>query len=241
MRLPNRGDGFVRALPYDDTAYGMQIVVQALQEAAVSVARSHPHGAALRIGDLSAPGGGLHPRHKSHRSGRDVDVMLYLTQMDGRSAPGDGRRRIDRFGVARLGRRSQSRRDAATTTSDLQRFDVVRNWHFVRTLLLNDRALVQWIFCSQGIKSLLLRHAVTHETSADAIFRATWVLHQPSHGNPHSDHFHIRVGCTAADRSLGCQDAGPIWPWMRDTTDKAMTAGDRLDDAVIVQLLRPLE
>ena len=36
------------------------------------------------------------------------------------------------------------------------------------------------------------------------LVRAAYVLHQPSSGNPHRDHFHVRIRCTAQERAAGC-------------------------------------
>ncbi len=234
VALPDRGDGFVRARPGEDTRWGTPQTVGALERAAASVWRTYPGGAPLRIGDLSYRDGGRHPRHRSHRSGRDVDIIFYATDAAGRSTRGRGWLAFDRFGVARetvaLG--------GGEPTNDLFFFDDARNWHLVRALLLDPEANVQWIFCSRGVKSRLLAYAIAHEQDAEAIFRAAWVLHQPSSGNPHADHFHIRFACTAEERAMGCWDRGPIWPWMRQAVEKPL---DRtplpLDDHGLMQAL----
>ena len=62
------------------------------------------------------------------------------------------------------------------------------------------------------------------------------VLHQPRRAHPHDDHFHIRIGCGAEQRALGCQDRGPIWPWWTDEAIKNET-NDPLDDAALVHAL----
>lgn len=234
VALPNSGDGFVRARPGEDTRWGTPQTVSSLTAAAASVARTYPGGEPLRIGDLSYPNGGRHPRHRSHRSGRDVDVIFYVTDAAGRSTRGRGWLSFDRFGVARetisLG--------GDAPTNDLFFFDEARNWHFVRTLLLDPEANVQWIFCSRGVKTRLLSYAIAHEENPDAIFRAAWVLHQPSSGNPHSDHFHIRFSCTAEERALGCWDRGPLWPWIRHDVEKpAHAEATPLDDAALLRAL----
>lgn len=137
---------------------------------------------------------------------------------------------FDRFGTGR---------DAVegTPANDLVMFDVARNWHLVRTLVLDAKARVQWIFCSRGIKHQLLRYAMAYETSSEALFRASWVLHQPSQGRPHSDHFHIRVLCGPEQRALGCRDRAPIWPWLRKNGTKPAGGLIALDDETAVHAL----
>ena len=99
-------------------------------------------------------------------------------------------------------------------------FDEARNWHLVRTLVLDDEARVKWLFCSNHVKARLLRYAARHEPSAKAVARATWVLHQPGRGDPHADHFHLRVGCGPVERKLGCSEQAPHWPWLSDPASK---------------------
>lgn len=202
VSLPDRGEGFVRGRPGEETRFGTRRLVDAISAAASAVSRAFPGGASLRVGDLSSPSGGEHARHASHRTGRDADLVFFLTDLDGRSIEGRAAA-FDRHGIARA------------ESGDLVRFDVARNWELVRTLLLDRDARVQWIFCSHGVKSMLLRYAAEHETDPDALARATVVLHQPSRGRPHDDHFHVRVLCGPDDVASGCRDQGPHWTWLR--------------------------
>ena len=95
---------------------------------------------------------------------------------------------------------------------------------------------MQWIFCSAGVKARLLEHAIANEPSRAIVFRAAWVLHQPTRALPHDDHFHVRVGCGAEQRALGCRDRGPMWPWWSDDALKRDTH-ESMDDAALVRAL----
>jgi penicillin-insensitive murein endopeptidase len=242
-KLALRGEGFVLARPTDPTRFGTQTLVGALSRAFASVAKHFPGTPPMRVGDLSYPQGGQHPRHGSHRSGRDADLIFHATDAAGMPISGSGFLAYDRFGVARapsptseLGLPSPPA--SLTAARRPLMFDVARNWHFVRTLLLDDASLVQWLFCSRGIKALLLRYAAQHEPEPEALLRAASALHQPSQGRPHDDHFHIRVLCTAEESSAGCTDYGPVWPWLRDRVEKIGPGdGEALDDATLVRLL----
>jgi penicillin-insensitive murein endopeptidase len=205
--LPNRGVGYERLRPNDDTRYGTTTLLDAIQRAAKSVEESFPGGPPLRIGDLSRPRGGSHPRHRSHRSGRDADLLFFARDAGGLPVVNAGWPSFDSLG--------QSRTPAAVVW-----FDEARNWHLVRSLVMDEHARVKWIFCSNELKARLLRYAVRHEPSADAVLRATWILHQPSHGDDHDDHFHVRVGCSRAERQLGCREDPPHWPWLSDPARK---------------------
>lgn len=231
VALPERGRGYVRARPGDDTRWGNAVLTRTLTKAAEAVADAFPGTRPLRVGDLSWRFGGRHPRHGSHRSGRDADVLFYAVDGAGGPVRGLGFYAYDRHGMAHVGA-------AAGPDRGLRFFDDARNWQLVRTMLLDEAARVQWIFCSNGIKSRLLRYAAAHEPSPDALFRAAWVLHEPSRGRRHDDHFHIRVLCSAEERARGCRDRGPIWPWLRKESEKpAGTAGATLSDEKLVEAL----
>jgi len=236
VRFADQGDGFVRARPGEATRFATPTMHASLTRAAASVAETYPGGAPLRVGDISSPGGGRHPRHGSHRSGRDVDVIFYVTDASGHAVRGRGWLAFDRFGVAR----ETDTPEGLTPSDALFFFDDARNWHFVRTLLLDESARVQWIFCSRGVKSRLLAYAIANEPDPRAIYRATWVLHQPSSGHPHHDHFHVRMGCTPEERAAGCWQRGPVWPWIRGEEGEKPSLGETasgLSDAELVEAL----
>lgn len=232
--LAQRGPGYVLARPTDPTRFGNATLLGALGRAFTSVHTRFPGTPPMRVGDLSYRSGGKHSRHGSHRSGRDADVIFHATDAAGVPVPGSGFLAFDRYGVAR----APSSPDAPASLDQPIVFDVARNWHFVRTLLMDDASLTQWIFCSRGVKALLLQYAILHEPDPEALMRAATVLHQPSEGRPHDDHFHIRVLCSAEERALGCEEYGPVWPWLRDSVEWVGTGDpEELDDRALVRLL----
>jgi penicillin-insensitive murein endopeptidase len=62
-----------------ERAWGTAETVQFLSYAIERVNEGYPETPVLYIGDLSKPEGGFVKRHKSHQSGRDVDVGYYYT------------------------------------------------------------------------------------------------------------------------------------------------------------------
>jgi len=235
VAMPDRGEGFVRARPGEPTRYGTPRLVSALSRSFTAVADRYPGTAPMRVGDLSSPMGGRHHRHGSHRSGRDVDVLFYMTDPSGRSLTGRGWLAYNRFGFA------VERREEAPS-GGLFLFDDARNWHFLRTLLLDEAAAVQWLFVSRGVKARLLRYGMAHERDARVLTRAATVLHQPLRASPHDDHFHVRVLCTADERAAGCRERGPIWPWLRDREKGSVLPGEPLDDEALIEAINaPIE
>jgi len=206
--------GFVLARPADDTRWGTPAMIGMLERAARRVRNAFPGGSPLRVGDVSA-------RYRSHRSGRDVDELFFLATIDGLDLPSSGFFAFDRRGLSRAGEGAKA---------NFASLDVPRNWELVRALLADPEALVQWIFCADGIKARLLAYAAAVERDPQLLVRAAYVLHEPSYGNPHDDHFHVRIACSARDRALGCIDDGPIWPWLRNDHEKTLIAPGAPDD-----------
>jgi penicillin-insensitive murein endopeptidase len=150
--------------------------------------------------------------------------LFYLLDDHGLSIPGSGFFAFDERGVGQYEGRQAF-------------FDTARNWSLVRSLLADERALVQWIFCADGIKARLLQYAAEHERDPRVLLRAAYVLHQPSAGNPHRDHFHVRIACSGDERARRCIDDGPTWPWWRNEHEKPSWEGPGNDDRTLLQAL----
>ncbi len=224
--LPEQGAGYVRLRPQSAERYGTTSLVKAVERAAASVASALPGGGALRVGDLSSLRGGRQARHVSHRTGRDADLFFYRLAADGHVAPPGRPLPFNGLGLAIAPR-------------GVVRFDDARNWHLVRSLLLDPKARVQWLFCSNAIKARLLRYASQMEPSSRALARAAWVLHEPPNVDAHADHFHVRVACSAREKTLGCIDGAPQWSWLYDVSGKldAAPSASLTDDRLTTLLL----
>jgi hypothetical protein len=72
----DEGDGIHLRRP--QRAYGEPHVVEYVRRAVAEVRALYPDVPTLAIGDLSSEHGGALPGHRSHQSGRDVDVGFYF-------------------------------------------------------------------------------------------------------------------------------------------------------------------
>jgi penicillin-insensitive murein endopeptidase len=229
-RVPERAPGFsvFRTEAEGGQLHTTRRLRDAVVESAARVARLAPGGAELVVGDFSAPFGGRIERHRSHRNGRDVDLLFFaIDRGTGRPARAPGFVRYDREGNPR-------ERDATV------RMDFERNWLLVESLVREDRFGVIYVFVAEWLKQALLRWARARERDPRLIERAERVMHQPGDAAPHDDHFHVRVACTTDERLRGCVDSGPRAWWLERAFGKLDAApADDSDHAWGVA--RPLE
>ncbi len=196
------GDHLRFKSPDTDHHHGTDELVRALASAAERVWERLP-GARLTVGDLSRPAGGRFRPHRSHQSGRDVDVGFYIVDLEGH--PVDASRFLD-FGPLGTTRREPT-----------WRFDDARNWHLVAHLLTQTDAPVQYMFVSRELRRRLLAEGARQGAEPEILARAAEVLYQPPRGGRHRDHFHVRVYCDVHDRPR-CRDDGPHHPWLRGSS-----------------------
>jgi penicillin-insensitive murein endopeptidase len=201
--LPVRGPGFVRYRPQSSHYFGRPRLVHALEDAAQSVARLAPGGAPLSIGDLSAKTGGRIPGHDSHRSGRDVDLLILVTTPGGASVPSPGFVRFEGDGLARV-----------DGSPDYVRVDVEREWLLLRSLLTSPEIGVQFMFVCHELEALLIDHARALGEPDSLVWQAETVMLEPSDSLRHDDHVHLRIACSPEEAVAGCSGGGPRWQWL---------------------------
>jgi penicillin-insensitive murein endopeptidase len=239
VELPLEGDGY--AVPARWRArhsnYGTEELVGVVVRAARAVDRARPGGTAA-IGDLSRRSGGGSVEHKSHQSGRDVDVFFYSVDRAGAAVP-PGEAMI-RYGVEGQAVRWSPAHGFAAPNAPVPavRFDAARNWAFVRALLMDEDAEVEWIFIQHDLAALLLRTATVAGEDPALVARAAFILHEPTDSEPHDDHMHVRLYCDAGDRRLGCVDRGPV-RWLKKGW-KYMAAPFGRDDGLDARVAREL-
>jgi penicillin-insensitive murein endopeptidase len=194
--------------------YGTVEVVRTLVEAGRRVDLALG-GLPVTINDLSLEAGGPIPHHRSHQSGRDVDVLFYQLGPDGEPIESVGAF-FDPSGNAVDFRELADPGDDVALTLDLP-----RNWAFLRALIESKHAELQNIYLAEHLRNLLLAHARGIDAPAATIERFEALTCQPSY--PHDDHFHFRFFCTPEDIAGGCRDSMPIYPWQRQRLAEAGT------------------
>jgi len=197
VRLPDHGDGYFTRDRWKDrnNRYGTQELVGLLQAVARRVNASA--GPRLVVADLSGRGGGpVLTWHRSHQSGRDVDLVYFVLDKDGKPFEADTMREFHPDGTARDGTGV--------------RVDFPRTWRLVRELLTAHEATVQYIFMFGPFAEKLAEHATKIGEPEALIARARKAMRQPGDSAKHDDHMHVRIYCPKADRAYGCQDLGPL-------------------------------
>ncbi|AKV02788.1 hypothetical protein AKJ09_09451 [Labilithrix luteola] len=222
----------LRCLRDNDRHYAIGRFVATIDRAAKDVAKKRP-GARLTVGDLSAKSGGHISSHSSHRSGRDADLLLYMTTLDGVPVPNPDFVHVGPDGLA-----------WDPVQHRYLRFDVEREWLLVKTLLEDPEARIQWLFVSKPVKAMLLEWARARGESGETMARALDVLVQPSPpAQNHDDHIHVRTACTPEELRRGCEDSGPTRPWLAALDTKAVTSDIPVDNTreLLEAITRPID
>ncbi|NNE20695.1 MAG: hypothetical protein HKN10_19675 [Myxococcales bacterium] len=211
--LPLRAPG-LRFNPGRDprARYGTVEVVRALVRAGARVQQGLG-GLPVTVNDLSYERGGPIPHHRSHQSGRDVDVLFYQLGPDGNPIESVGAF-FDPDGVG------VDFRDLADPNDDIiLQLDLARTWLFLRALIEDGDAQLQQIFVAEHLRTLLLEHARSKDEPSKTVTRFAAMSCQPSY--PHDDHFHFRFYCALDDIAEGCRDSAPLYPWRRRRLERA--------------------
>jgi penicillin-insensitive murein endopeptidase len=214
----------LRWLRDNDRHWATARLAGAVERAAAEVARERP-GAALTVGDASTrTGGGPLAPHLSHRSGVDVDLLLYVATLEG--AP------VDSPGFVHFGADGLARDDAHDRWL---RLDVEREWLLVRALLEDPEARVQWLFVSDVVQALLVDWALARGESLETVRRARETMLQPKPGGIHDDHVHVRIACSPDETATGCEAVGPRRRWLT----YGLPPAEDDDEALALALMAP--
>lgn len=160
-------------------AYGTQRVVNLLYAAGADVQARWPDAPDLIVGSLSLRNGGRMRPHRSHQSGRDVDLTYYHR----------GNVALSEF---------------FTMTPDV--LDAVKNWHLYKTLI--DSGEVQFIFVDYALQEVLYEYALSigyTPEELEPLFQYPRGRNVPvgiiRHARGHAHHAHIRFICGPQDQN----------------------------------------
>ncbi len=209
VRLPDRGDGYF--VPPEWARRGLRYGTDELVSAIVYTGRdlqAKLPGAKLSVADLSLPSGGASRWHRSHQTGRDVDLIFVARSGTGAPVLAERMWRYDEDGQA-LPPAGGPVISEGDSTPDVF-FDDAANWVVVRALIENPSAEVQYIFIADWLRQRILDHAEQNGEPEALVRAASSLLHQPNDSLAHDDHMHVRVLCAANDIGYGCRDQGPL-------------------------------
>ncbi len=138
-------------------------------------AKLQPDGPPILVGNISARRGGPLEPHKTHQSGRDVDLS-YIARWDGKER-------------------------VVWQKMNAHNLDVTKTWALIK--LLVKHADVEMMFIDRAIQKLLLRDALHNGTLKRELLRK-WLEVAPGatvgktlirHVAGHDDHLHVRFAC----------------------------------------------
>ncbi|MBN2722477.1 MAG: penicillin-insensitive murein endopeptidase [Deltaproteobacteria bacterium] len=179
-KIPVRGKGYM-VLPRTIKRghyYGTSALINLIRDTASRISKSYP-GSKLTVGDLSRSTGGFAPGHRSHQSGRDVDLGFYILSTKHHY-------RVIKDNFPRFNNIARGVGPYKNLILDLE-----RNWELVE-LLTKHPSNVIMIIVSKEIKSLLLNYAQAVARPPATIAKAKRLM---VYAPWHEDHFHVRIGC----------------------------------------------
>jgi LysM repeat protein len=147
-----------------ENAWGTRETIAYVKAALDEINALFPDTPTISIGDLSRKDGGHFRPHKSHQSGRDIDLGFFYV---------DGPNRHFQAGDAR-------------------NMDIPRNWALVRALIV--RTDVQMILVDKRIQKILYTYALSIGEDPewlDSIFKAGRAS-IVKHARRHRGHYHVR-------------------------------------------------
>lgn len=167
--------------------FGLPALVGLLERSSKRLAARFA-GLTLHVGDLSRREGGEIAGHKSHESGRDADVAFLFVGPNGESVSPAEFLTVNDKGLA--------------VENQSWRFDDARNWALVEAWVTDPGARVEHIFVAAAVRARLLAYARSRGTFLPVLHRAAMAMKQPSAGQVHDDHFHVRIACPAGQRRI---------------------------------------
>ncbi len=159
-------------------SYATEETAEHITRAFDAVLAAHPRSPRTRVHDLSLPEGGPMDDHRSHQSGRDVDIIYYQRRCPGRVCP-----------------------FRTVAPSEL---DVARTWTLLEHWLRAGTA--ELVFVDHALQAPLYEHARAQGATRGQLSR--WFQYPRPPGEPvgvirhfpnHRNHVHVRFVCPEGD------------------------------------------
>ncbi|MBP7866525.1 MAG: penicillin-insensitive murein endopeptidase [Acidobacteria bacterium] len=153
----------------EDRTWGTPETIAAIRFAVAKVHQEFPGTPDILVGDISRENGGRLGTHKSHQSGRDVDLSYY---------PSDGSDRQFFF------------------NANEKNMDVPRTWKLIEGLMADDKT--QYIFIDRSVQKVLYKYVRDElqlpEDELQSIFGAVSRSKSAKirHARGHKNHIHVR-------------------------------------------------
>ncbi len=161
-----------------ERAWATEETIEHLLGAFDEVRRQHPDAPRVRVHDLSLPGGGPIDDHRSHQSGRDVDITYYQRRCSDEGCP---------LGPVRP-----------------RRLALGPQWTLIAHLIRSGA--VQIMFIDYGLQEVLYNYARRHGATPQEL--NDWFQYPRGRRSPmgiirhfpnHYDHVHVRFACPEGD------------------------------------------
>ena len=175
------GRGYYRRRPH--LAWGTNETISSLRQAIEKVRAKHKGVHDVAVGDISSEHGGKLRGHKSHQSGRDVDLGLYF-------------------------KKQRKKGPRAFISANRHKIDHAPNWTLLEALVSKSRksSLVNYVFLDYGVQKDLYQWAKKKGVKQQTL---DWMFQYPRgrramrgiirHEPGHADHYHIRFKCPPDD------------------------------------------
>jgi murein endopeptidase len=163
MQCP-AGDGTQYTVVTPSKAFATAETIEYVLTAIRRVVELHPHAPPLRINNMSGPDGGYLRPHRSHQTGRDVDLAFYY--------PGTA--------------------DPIRMRAREKAIDPALNWELIKSLVLLTDVEVIWV--DYRVQKVIYDYALSigeHRDWLDSLFNAG-PKSLIKHARRHRDHFHVR-------------------------------------------------
>ncbi len=170
LRLWNGSDIHAHATPQ---------LLRVLGRAAERVRATHP-GSAVVVHALSAEKGGAIRGKRSHRTGRDADIVLLARDAAGKPTIA---KKLAHYGA-----------DGRSRGESLQ-FDDERNWALLDALVHDRDGTVTHLFIAPALRTRLLAHARATKVDEARVKKVASVLFADDGDEPLDALLHVRVAC----------------------------------------------